>query len=143
MPIKIFFKNNNNVTVIRILSMRLEWPKIISFTLMSRACPQVSKFSTSLSSDHSDSSILIETGQASWQTDRHDPTFTERQREKITTLVRIPRGSIELFLPLLSQQLLIEHLLYLGSLHILVCVSKENPFLVQGTLVNRTPSHGD
>ena len=62
--------------------MHLEWPKIISFTLMSRACPQVSKFSKSLSSDRSDSSILIETGQASWQTDGHDPTFTERQREK-------------------------------------------------------------
>ena len=66
-----------------------------------------------------------------------------RQREKITTFVCIPWGSIELFLPLLSQQLLVEHLLYLGSLHILVCLSKESPFLVQVTLVNRIPSHGD
>lgn len=68
---------------------------------MSRACPQVSKFSKSLPSDHSVSSFLIETGQASRQTDGHDPTLTEsavewKDREKkLTTLVCIPWGSTE------------------------------------------------
>lgn len=95
---------------------------------MSRACPQVSKFSKSLSSDHSVSSFLIEIEGTGIQgkTGGHDPTFTEsavewKNREKnLTTLVCIPWGSLS-FPPFVEPTVTHWALLYWGSLHYGVC----------------------